>query len=55
MWRFASPLQKTTFTIFFIFYLLANVVLMLFKEDLETSRDGFKAIYDGIKDFKNTD
>ncbi|MBI4814148.1 MAG: glycosyltransferase family 2 protein [Methanobacterium sp.] len=53
MWRFASRLQKTTFTIFFIFYLLANIILMLIKEDLETSKEGLRAISDGINDFRN--
>lgn len=51
MWRFASPLQKTTFTVFFGFYLLANIVLILIKEDMETSKEGLKAMYRGIKDF----
>ncbi len=53
MWRFASRLQKTTFTIFFIFYLLANIILMLLKEDLGTSKKGLRAIFDGINDFRN--
>jgi len=51
MWKFASPLQKTTFTVFFGFYLLANIVLILIKEDMETSKEGLKAMYRGIKDF----
>lgn len=53
MWRFASRLQKITFTIFFIFYLLANIILMLFKEDLKTSKEGLRAIYNGLKDFRH--
>jgi hypothetical protein len=52
MWRFASPLQKTTFTVFFGFYLLANIVLMLLKEDSKNSKKGLIAIYKGINDFQ---
>jgi GT2 family glycosyltransferase len=53
MRRFASPLQKITFTIFFIFYVLANLIFMFFKEDLNTSREGLNAIYNGLNDFKD--
>jgi hypothetical protein len=51
MWRFASPLQKTTFAVFFGFYLLANIVLMLLREDSKNSKKGLIAIYRGINDF----
>jgi len=53
MRRFASRLQKITFTLFFIFYILANIILMLFKEDLKTSKEGLRAIYNGLKDFRH--
>jgi GT2 family glycosyltransferase len=53
VWRFASTLQKVTFTICFLFYLLINIVLMVFKEDSKTSKEGLKAINDGIHDFKS--
>lgn len=53
MWRFASRLQIITFTLFFIFYILANIILMLFKEDLKTSKEGLMAIYNGLNDFKH--
>ncbi|MCC7550684.1 MAG: glycosyltransferase, partial [Methanobacterium sp.] len=53
VWRFASTLQKVTFTICFLFYLLVNIVLMVFKEDSKTSKEGLKAINDGIHDFKS--
>ncbi|MDO5836488.1 MAG: glycosyltransferase family 2 protein [Methanobacterium sp.] len=52
MWRFASALQKTTFTIFFIFYLILNVLIMVFKEDLTNSKKGFQGIIHGILDFR---
>ncbi len=50
--RYASAPQKLVFSVFFIFYLMANMVLMLVKEDWQTSKEGFKAVNNGIKDFK---
>jgi len=52
IWRYASTFQKIVFSGFFIIYLLFNMVLMLIKEDLNTSKDGLGAIKDGIMDFR---
>lgn len=52
IWRYASSVQKTVFTVYFFFYLMGNVILMLMKEDRKTFRDGLTAIKNGIKDFK---
>lgn len=51
MWRFTSSLQKLVFSIYFIFYLLANIGLMLSTQKWETSKEGFKAIKTGLTDF----
>ncbi|MDI6645268.1 MAG: glycosyltransferase family 2 protein [Methanobacteriaceae archaeon] len=51
IWRYASTFQKIVFSGFFIIYLLFNIVLMLIKEDINTSKEGLKAIKDGIRDF----
>ncbi|MFA0847752.1 MAG: glycosyltransferase family 2 protein [Methanobacterium formicicum] len=52
IWRFASTLQKATFILYFFFYLLLNIILMLVKENWSTFIEGFKAIKNGIKDFR---
>jgi GT2 family glycosyltransferase len=52
IWRYASNVQKTIFSIYFFFYLMGNIVLMLVKEDRENFKDVFKAIKNGIKGFK---
>ncbi|HMK54620.1 MAG TPA: glycosyltransferase family 2 protein [Methanobacteriaceae archaeon] len=51
MWRYTSALQKAVFTIYFIFYLLANLVVMLITQNRKTSRKGLKAVKDGLNDF----
>lgn len=53
MWRYASKFQKIVFTCFFAFYLLFNIVLMFTKEDWNTSKEGLKAIKNGLNDFTN--
>ena len=53
MWKYASKFQKIIFACFFAFYLFFNIVLMLIKEDIYTSKQGLKAIKNGFNDFKS--
>ena len=53
IWKYASTIQKTVFTLYFIFYLMANLILMLVKEDWKIFKEGLKGFKDGIKDFKD--
>jgi len=52
IWRYASTFQKIVFIMFFVIYLLFNIVIMFFREDWKTSKEGLRAIKDGIVDFR---
>lgn len=52
MWRHASSFQKTVFILFFVIYLLVNIIIMFIKEDWKTSKEGLRAMKDGIMDFR---
>lgn len=55
MSRYASSLQKTVFSVYFVFYILANLLLMGLTQKRKTSKEGFKAVMDGIRDFRAGD
>ena len=51
IWRYASSIQKITFTVYFFFYLMANITFMLVKEDWKTFKEGLKGFKNGIGEF----
>lgn len=52
IWRYASLLQKIVFFILFPFYLTIHMVIMIITKDKDTSKNGFRAVKDGFRDFK---
>jgi GT2 family glycosyltransferase len=55
MFRYTSKFQKIVFICFFVIYLLFNIILMFIKEDITTSKEGLRAIKEGITNFSMID
>ena len=51
MQRYATSFQKIVFRCFYVVYLIFNIFLMFIKEDLDTSKEGLRAIKNGLNDF----